>query len=146
MQNRGMGDFHLVGWLVLLDDEDRVLLARRAGVSYGDGHWGLPGGHVEDGETLPIAAAREAGEEVGVTVDPALLSPLGMSRYTDQGMAGLDVFFLGRKYAGRPRPVSECDRVDWFGLDELPRPVLPWLPATLHRLLIEQRWYEEELG
>jgi len=138
-------DFHLVGWL-LLQVDDRLLLGRRAEVSYGEGHWGLPGGHVEDGETLPQAAAREAGEEVGIGVDPADLEPIGISRYTDAGTSGLDVFFRTDRYRGIPRPVSECDQVGWFTLDALPEPVLPWLPTTLHRLLVEHRWYEEELG
>lgn len=142
----GIPDFHLVGWLLLFDDADRLLLARRAGVSYGSGHWGLPGGHVEDGETLPAAAAREAYEEVGVTVDPATLTPVGMSRYTDAGMAGLDVFFRADSHQGEPRPVTECDRVGWYALGDLPEPMLPWLPRTLQRMLVEQRWYEEELG
>ncbi|WP_157683172.1 NUDIX domain-containing protein [Microlunatus soli] len=141
-----MSDFHLVGWLVLRDDRERILLARRAGVSYGEGHWGLPGGHVEPGETLPDAAAREAAEEVGITVRPDRLVPLGMSRYTDAGVAGLDVFFGTDHYSGEPRPVDECDRVGWFGLDALPDPVLPWLPTTLRRLLVDHQWYEEVLG
>lgn len=140
-----MSDFHLVGWLVLLDDADRVLLGRRCGARYGTGHWGLPGGHVEAGETLAMAAAREASEEVGITVDPGRLTPLGMSRYTDQGIAGLDLFFLAREYAGDPRPVDECDRVGWYRLGQLPEPVLGWLPGTLHRLLVERRWYAEDL-
>ena len=139
-----MTDFHLVGWLVLRID-DRILLSRRAGVSYGDGHWGLPGGHVESGERLPQAAAREAEEEVGVEVDPGRLIPLGMSRYVDGETAGLDVFFGADAYTGTPRPVAECDRVGWFTLNALPEPVLPWLPTTLHRLLIDHQWYEETL-
>ena len=40
--------------------DGQILLARRSNVSYGNGLWGLPGGHVEDNETLPEAAAREA--------------------------------------------------------------------------------------
>ena len=64
--------FHLVSWLILRRADGRILLGRRAGVSYGDGLWGLPGGHVDDTETLAQAAAREALEEVGVTVKPSI--------------------------------------------------------------------------
>jgi 8-oxo-dGTP diphosphatase len=136
--------FHLVGWLILRRD-DQLLLARRAGVSYAAGHWGLPGGHVEAGETLARAASREAWEEVGVRVDPADLVPVGMSRYVDGDIAGLDVFFTASTYAGDPRPISECDRVGWFGLDGLPEPMVPWLPGSLHRYLVDRIWFDESL-
>ncbi|MBO0813383.1 MAG: NUDIX domain-containing protein [Microlunatus sp.] len=136
--------FHLVGWLILRRS-DRVLLSRRAGVSYSDGRWGLPGGHVEDGETMATAASRETLEEVGVRTDPAELVPVGMSRYIDGDVAGLDVFFTAERFSGEPRPVSECDRVGWFTLDELPEPMVPWVPGSLRRHLIDRIWFDESI-
>lgn len=53
---------------VVLDAENRVLLARRAHEPL-KGEWSLPGGGVEVGETLEAAVAREVLEETGVTVD-----------------------------------------------------------------------------
>jgi len=52
---------------VVLDDEGRVLLARRAHEPL-KGEWSLPGGAVEVGETLEAAVAREILEETGVLV------------------------------------------------------------------------------
>jgi 8-oxo-dGTP diphosphatase len=138
-------DFHLVGWLILRR-ADRVLLARRWGVSYAAGHWALPGGHVEAGETLAEAASREAWEEIGVRTDPGALSPIGMDRYVDGEMAGVDLFFTATEFEGEPRPVAECDQVAWCRLDQLPDPVVPWLPATLQRHLVDGVWFHESLG
>lgn len=123
-----------------------MLLARRAGVGYADGHWGLPGGHVENGETLARAASREALEEVGVRTEPADLVPVGMARYVDGDIAGLDVFFTAENFSGDPRPVSECDRVGWFSLDALPEPMVPWVPASLRRYLVDRIWFDESLA
>ncbi|WP_229670073.1 NUDIX domain-containing protein [Microlunatus endophyticus] len=136
--------FHVVGWLVLRRG-DAILLARRAGVSYGDGRWGPPGGHVEADETLAQAASREAWEEVGVRTRPDDLVPIGMARYVDGDVAGLDVFFSTDRFDGEPQPVSECDRVGWFGLEALPEPILDWVPGSLRRYLVEGIWFAESL-
>jgi 8-oxo-dGTP pyrophosphatase MutT (NUDIX family) len=39
-----------------------------------DGSWSLSGGCLDEGQTLPAVAAREALEEAGITVDPADLA------------------------------------------------------------------------
>ncbi|MEE8199742.1 MAG: NUDIX hydrolase [Candidatus Acidoferrales bacterium] len=54
-----------VGGVVIRDG--RVLLAQRAAEPLA-GHWSLPGGGVELGETLEEAVVRELREETGLTV------------------------------------------------------------------------------
>lgn len=137
-------DLHLVAFVVLRR-ADEILLARRSGVSYADGSWGLPGGHVDPGEPLAVGAARETREEVGVEVAVADLVPVGMCRYEQGGAAGIDVFFTASTFVGEPRAVSECDAVRWCRADDLPDPVVPWLPATLRRHLDEGAWFDEML-
>ncbi|EYB67789.1 NUDIX hydrolase [Deinococcus phoenicis] len=137
--------FHLVAWLVLLDPAGRVLLGRRVGVSYGTGLWGLPGGHVEPGEGLAEAAAREAWEEVGVRVNPADLHFLGVSRYDLDGMTGADFLFLARTWEGRPEPRQHTSEVAWFAPDDLPADVLPWLLGVLTAHLLQGIPLSEQL-
>jgi 8-oxo-dGTP diphosphatase len=48
---------------------DRLLLIKR-GRPPGEGRWSLPGGHVEEDESLEDAVRREVSEETGLDVEP----------------------------------------------------------------------------
>ncbi|MDG4826623.1 NUDIX domain-containing protein [Asanoa sp. WMMD1127] len=98
--------------VLLLDPDLRVLLlhfrfAERDVPEFGPYGWCAPGGGVEPGESLADAAAREMGEEVGLSVPPADLgAPVAyIGGYADLGWAnGLfrDDFFVLRVDAFAP--------------------------------------------
>jgi 8-oxo-dGTP diphosphatase len=114
--------------LVLRGSE--VLLQLRQNTGYRDGHWAAAAaGHVEAGESVLAAAAREAAEEIGIV--PADLAPLTTMHRTHANGRPIDErvdFFLTcRTWAGEPRllePVKAAD-LRWFPLDDLPDPVVP---------------------
>ncbi|WP_329109865.1 NUDIX domain-containing protein [Micromonospora sp. NBC_01699] len=78
--------------VLLLDGADRVLLLQylsdpdNPGLGYS---WSVPGGGVDEGESLAQAAARELREEVGLAVHPDQLGdPVAYtSGYADLGWA-----------------------------------------------------------
>jgi ADP-ribose pyrophosphatase YjhB (NUDIX family) len=52
---------------IIRDDRDRVVLVKRA-IEPGYGKWVFPGGYVDRGEEVQVAAIREAREETGLDV------------------------------------------------------------------------------
>jgi 8-oxo-dGTP diphosphatase len=107
-----------------------VLLQLRQGTGYMDGHWAAAAaGHVENGESVFEAAAREAAEEIDVR-DVALTPLCAMHRTGATGLAideRVDYFFKATSWSGAPRIVEpeKCADLSWFPLDALPEPVVP---------------------
>ena len=75
-----MSEIRLTADVVALAPDDdgleHVLLIRRRWAPY-EGHWALPGGHVDQGEEAVDAAARELREETGLDITPDALTELG---------------------------------------------------------------------
>ncbi len=106
-----------------------VLLQLRQNTGYMDGHWAAAAaGHVERGESVFEAASREASEELGVA--EVVLTPLcAMHRTGNTGDPideRVDYFFSSSQWSGEPRIIEphKCADLRWFGLDDLPDPVV----------------------
>lgn len=142
--------FELIAWVALRDPAGRLLLARRDGTGRGDGLWNLPGGHVEDGEPIATAAAREAGEEVGALLEPGALRHVGVQRfdlpYPTGRARGFNFFFDTDTWLGELAPGEATSELGWFPPDALPPDVLPWLPAAIEAHLLSGRFWVESVG
>ena len=116
-----------------------VLLQLRAGTGFMDGHWAAAvAGHVERGESVYAAAAREAAEEVGVR-DLVLEPWCAMQRRRPTGDPvdeRVDYFFTAVAWQGEPRILEphKCADLRWFPLDALPDPVVPHERVVLESL------------
>ncbi|RKE18215.1 NUDIX domain-containing protein [Streptomyces sp. TLI_171] len=106
---------------VVLDDEGRVLLGRRADT----GRWAVIGGIIDPGEQPADTVVRECLEETGVTVRPEALVAVGvtpMIEYPNGDRSQyLDLTFRCRLVSGEARVNDdESLEVGWFHADALP--------------------------
>ena len=121
-----------VGVGVLVVEGDRVLLVRR-GVAPERGKWGLPAGFLDQGEDPRATAAREALEEVGLTVAVEELLDVF---HNPPGRGGASIFILYRAHrlAGEPTPGDDADDARFFPLDALPELAFASTRAAIARL------------
>ena len=116
--------------------QGRVLIVRRARAPL-IGHFSLPGGVVEVGETLAAALARELMEEVGIEAEI-----IAFNRHVEAIIAEGDrvrthfviASFVACWIGGEPRLSDEVDAVDWIDpAAGLPSPTTPELGEILMR-------------
>jgi 8-oxo-dGTP diphosphatase len=109
--------------------DGRVLIVRRARAPM-IGHFSLPGGVVEVGETLAEAVARELREEVGVSARIIAFNRHveAIAREGDRVRTHFVIAsFVARWKSGEARISDEVDRVEW--IDPAAAPPSPTTPG-----------------
>jgi ADP-ribose pyrophosphatase YjhB (NUDIX family) len=114
----------------------RLLLMRRSD----NGHWGLPGGYVEAGESVTDAVAREVFEETGVRIEVGRL----VGVYSDpkrqiieygpgRRVHAVNLCFEARAVGqGEATTPGETLELGYFPAEALPSPFVP-----IHTIRIE---------
>jgi mutator protein MutT len=108
---------------LVIDDQGRVLLARRA-AEPDVGKWDIPGGFVEEGEHPIDGVKRELREETGLEVEPLELLGMWMDTYGGDSTAEatLNLYWIARAVSGDAKPADDVADLRWFAADELPAP------------------------
>ena len=125
--------------VAVLDGNGQVMLVQH---TYSPG-WILPGGGVENGETLAAAAVREIREEAGIIGEEPIL----------HGMFSNDAVFRGdhvacfivRKFSTVAwKPNYEIAAAQFFSVDDLPKATTGGtrrrLAEILHGVAISETW------
>ena len=126
---------------VVVDEDGRVLIARRGNPPL-KGHWTLPGGVLELGETLSDGVAREVREETGLVVEPVELIELldRIHRKEDRIQFHYVIAdYLCRVRGGVLQASSDADAVRWIERSEWNSPSALELDPVTARV-IEKGW------
>jgi len=133
--------------VLLLDPAERVLLIHaRDPDDPGQHWWELPGGGLDDGETLPEAARREVAEESGIvltTLGRKLWIRESRFRYRGRNHHRIEHVFLAHTPSTTPQVTlkpTENEKAGlierrWFSATDLRRCPDTLLPANLPDLL-----------
>jgi 8-oxo-dGTP diphosphatase len=136
----------LVGVGAVIVHEKKVLLARRGNAPL-KGHWTLPGGVLELGETLEEGVAREVREETGLLVKPVeLVELLDRIHKVDDRIQFHYVIadYLCRVTGGALEAASDADAVRWVERSEWnSHSALALDPITVR--VIEKGWQRAQL-
>ena len=110
----------LVGVGAVIVDKGRVLLARRGNEPL-KGHWTLPGGLLELGESLTEGVMREVREETGLTVEVLQLIELLDRIHRQETRVRYHYViadYLCRVTGGALQAASDADAVRWVEREE----------------------------
>ena len=105
--------------VILLPGDEVVLVERR----FPPAGWALPGGFVDEGESLEEAAVREAREETGLEVRLTDLLYVYSDPRRDPRRHTVSAVFMGRA-AGEPVGADDAAEARAFAWDGLPAPVV----------------------
>jgi 8-oxo-dGTP diphosphatase len=127
-----------IGVVVIVKNGGKILFGKRL-AKVGFGQWGLPGGHLECGESLVAGAKRELLEETGLTADNLeFINITNDPRPNDDHW--IHLVFLAKGIHGEPKVTEpdKCEAWEWFSPNNPPEPLFYGHKKLLEAVLKNQ--------
>ena len=130
-----------VGAHLLLIRDGKLLLMKRTVKDSMEGMYALVAGKVDEFESPRSALAREALEEVGISInfnDLDLIATIhhANTNYKANKNDVIEFYFTARKWEGTPRILEpeKASELEFYPMDALPEPLPEGLKAALKAL------------
>ncbi len=121
------------------DRRDIILLTKRS-VSPFQGHWCLPGGHIDDYETAEEAVVREVQEETGLLFTSPVFLNYFNELFPEYHFHAVALAFYGKGIGSIELMPDEVEEIGWFSLSEALT-----LPLAFNHLEIIRTYYSTTL-
>ena len=108
-----------------------IAMVLRKNTGWMDGHYGLPAGKIEWGETLLGGAVRETLEEAGVVVQPPNIKLVHTAHRHGEDkelfMDWVDLYFEAATWEGEPHNAEpeKSEALEWLDLNKMPDNIVP---------------------
>ena len=124
-------------YLIIKNEEGKILLQRRQGTKLWPGYLALPAGHIDEGEEDPYQASiREAKEELNITIGMEnLKDPFVVCRRNKSLPPYFDVYFEVDSYEGEItiNEPEKCSELVWVDPTKLPEDMIDFEKEALEK-------------
>ncbi|KAK8118220.1 nudix domain containing protein [Apiospora kogelbergensis] len=107
---------------IIQDDQNRILMGRRLS-ALGKGHWGFPGGHLEQGEDFSACVERETLEETGLRIRAGKVVGLTNDKFPELDKHYVTVFLKAEREDPQQEPQrlepNKCEGWAWKSWQEI---------------------------
>ena len=110
-------------YLIIKNEEGKILLQRRQGSKLWPGFLALPAGHIDEGENAIDAVIREAREELNIEIsEDDIIDSFVVNRRNKSLKPYFDVYFEISSYRGNItiNEPEKCSELKWCDINNLP--------------------------
>ena len=125
-------------YIIIKNEDNKILLQRRQGTKFCSGYLALPAGHLDVGENVYDALVREAKEELDIDISiNDIVDTFVVNRRNKTLSPYVDVYFEIVKYKGNIKinEPNKCSELIWASLDKLPSDMIDFEKEAINNNL-----------